>query len=205
MTRYEIATMKVGFGMVPKAAEAVAASVTEAGALGRLLGCWFSDIGDLNTIAVMRGFADDAELWRERDRTLRSANPFGCGELISDLKLEAYAPFPGLPPVESGAFGPVYEIRTYILKNGGLGPTFEGWTDKLPARTELSKLLVALYGLDGEPRITHIWPYASVDERSRLRAESVKRGTWPPKSAVWLQTNRMRSTVYLPTAVSPLT
>src|SRR3954470_2053332 len=46
-------------------------------------------------------------------------------------------------------------------------------------------------------------PYASIDERSRLRAEAVKRGAWPPKSAVWL-TTEMASTVYLPTTVSPL-
>jgi hypothetical protein len=119
MTRYELATMKVGFGVAPKAAEAIAAYATETGAGGKLLGCWFSDIGDLNTIAVLRGFADDAELLRERDRTLRSSNPFGCGDLMASLKLESCAPFPGLPPVKPGAFGPVYEIRSYILKNGG--------------------------------------------------------------------------------------
>ena len=98
------------------------------------------DIGDLNNIAVLRGFADDAELLRERDRTLRSSNPFGCGDLMTSLKLEAYAPFPNLPPVEPGSFGPVYEIRSYILKTGGLSPTFEGWAEKLAARTELSRL-----------------------------------------------------------------
>jgi hypothetical protein len=194
MTRYELATMKVGFGVAPKAAEAIAAYATETGAGGKLLGCWFSDIGDLNTIAVLRGFADDAELLRERDRTLRSSNPFGCGDLMASLKLESYAPFPGLPAVEPGAFGPVYEIRSYILKNGGLSPTFEGWAEKLAARTEVSKLVAALYGLDGRPRITHIWPYASTDERAALRAESVKRGAWPPKSAVWLMTD-MESTI----------
>ena len=42
MTRYELATMKVGFGAVPKAAEAIAAYAAESGAGGRLLGCWFS-------------------------------------------------------------------------------------------------------------------------------------------------------------------
>ncbi len=151
MTRYELATMKVGFGVAPKAAEAIAAYATETGAGGKLLGCWFSDIGDLNTIAVLRGFADDAELLRERDRTLRSSNPFGCGDLMASLKLESYAPFPGLPPVEPGAFGPVYEIRSYILKNGGLSPTFEGWAEKLAARTEVSKLVALVW-----PR----WPAA---------------------------------------------
>jgi hypothetical protein len=201
MTRYELATLSIGLGMAPKAAEAIAAYA--ASGAGNLLGCWVSDIGPLNNIAVLRGFADDAELARERDRTLRSSNPFGCAEYLTRLSMDSYAPFPDLPPVETGAFGPVYEIRTYVLKTGGLSPTFEGWAEKLPARTALSKLLVAMYALGGTPRITHIWPYASTDDRARLRAESVKQGTWPPKSAVWL-TPEMHSAIYLPTAVSPL-
>ena len=73
MTRYELATMKIGFGAGRKAAEAIAAYRLRAGAGGKLLGCWFSDIGDLNKIAVLRGFADDAELLRERDRTFGAA------------------------------------------------------------------------------------------------------------------------------------
>jgi hypothetical protein len=203
MTRYELATLSIGMGTAPKAAEAIAAYAAESGAGGKLLGCWVSDIGALNTIAVLRGFEDDAELARERDRTLKSSSPFGCAEYLTRLSLDSYAPFPGLPPVEVGAFGPVYEIRSYVLKTGGLAPTFEGWDEKLPARTEISKLVIAMYALDGVPRITHIWPYASVNDRTRLRAESVQRGTWPPKSAVWL-TPEMQSTIYLPTAISPL-
>lgn len=202
MTRYELATLSIGLGMAPKAAEAIAAYAAAGG--GSLLGCWASDIGPLNNIAVLRGFADDAELGLERDRTLRSSNPFGCADYLTRLSLDSYAPFPDLPPVEIGAFGPVYEIRSYILKTGGLSPTFEGWAEKLPARTAVSKLLVAMYALDGTPRITHIWPYASTNDRARLRAESVQKGTWPPKSSVWLSPE-MHSAIYLPTAVSPLT
>ena len=64
-------------------------------------------------------------------------------------------------------------------------------------------MLIAMYALDGTPRIAHIWPYASTDDRARLRTESVQQG-WPPKSAVWL-TPEMHSAIYPPTAVSPLT
>jgi len=203
MIRYELATLSIAMGTASKAAEAIGAFTSGAGAGGKLLGCWFSDIGALNKVAVLRGFADDAELGRERERTLRSSNPFGCSEFLTRLSLQSYAPFPDLPPVEAGAFGPVYEIRSYVLKTGGLLPTFEGWAEKLPARTGFSKLLVAMYGLDGTPRITHIWPYKSTDERAQMRAESVRQGAWPPKSAVWL-TPEMESSIYLPTAISPL-
>jgi hypothetical protein len=203
MTRYELATLSVGMGTTAKAAEAIQAYTSDPAARGRLLGCWYSDIGALNQLAVLRGFEGDADLAAERDRTLKSSNPFGCAEFLHHLTLESMAPFPGLPPVEVGAFGPVYEIRSYVLKTGGLLPTFEGWAEKLPARTALSKLLVAMYGLDGAPRITHIWPWASTDQRAAVRAEAVRIGAWPPKSAVWL-TPTMQSTIYLPTAISPL-
>jgi hypothetical protein len=119
------------------------------------------------------------------------------------MTLESYAPFPGLPRVEVGAFGPVDEIRSYILKTGGLLPTFEGWAEKLPTRTQHSKLVIALYGFDGPPRITNIWPSASTDQPAAIRAEAVKVGAWPPKSDVWLTPVR-QSTIYLPTAISPL-
>jgi hypothetical protein len=201
MTRYELATLSVGLGTAPKAAEAIGRYVAEGG--GTLLGCWASDIGALNEIAVLRGFADDAALAAERERGLRSSSPFGCAEFLTRLSMDSYAPFPGLPPVETGAFGSVYEIRSYVLKPGGLAPTFEGWAEKLPDRTKVSKLVIAMYALGGVPRITHIWPYASTDERARLRAESVKAGVWPPRSSVWL-TPEMRSGIFLPTAISPL-
>lgn len=203
MTRYELATLSVGLGAAPKVAPGIQAYVSASQASGTLLGCWTSDIGALNQIVVLRGFQDDAELARERERTLRSSNPFGAAEHLTRLSLDAYAPFPGLPPVETGAFGPVYELRSYVLKPGGLAPTFEGWAESLPGRTELSRMLVAMYALDGVPRITHIWPYANTNERAAIRADSVQRGVWPPRSAVWL-TPEMQSTILLPTGISPL-
>jgi hypothetical protein len=63
--------------------------------------------------------------------------------------------------------------------------------------------VIALHGLDGPPRITYIWPWASTDHRAAIRTEAVEVGAWPPKSAVWL-TPVMQSTIYLPTAISPL-
>ncbi len=203
MTRYELATLSIAMGTAAKAAEGIAAFTSDADAGGRLLGCWVSDIGALNKLAVLRGFADDAELGRERERTLRSSNPFGCSAFLTRLSLQSYAPFPDLPPVETGAFGPVYEIRSYVLKSGGLVPTFEGWAERLPGRTGFSRLVLAMYGLDGTPRITHIWPYKSTEERAQIRAETVRQGVWPPKSAAWL-TPEMETSIYLPTAISPL-
>jgi hypothetical protein len=61
-----------------------------------------------------------------------------------------------------------------------------------------------MLALDGPPRFTNIWAYPSLDARSRIRADAVAQGIWPPKGGpAWLTTD-MVSTIALPTAVSPL-
>lgn len=204
MERYELATLSTTMGAAAKVSARLRDFCTAPEARGRLLGCWNSDIGDLNRITVLRGFDSAADAAAERMRTLSTTDPFGCGEVLTGLSLDTLLPFPGMPAVEPGNFGPIYEIRSYVLKTGGLLPTFEGWAEALPGRTKLSKLLLATYAVDGPPRIVHIWPWASLEERSRIRAESVRIGVWPPKSAVWL-TPTMESTIGIPLDVSPLT
>ncbi len=116
---------------------------------GNQPGASLGHLVSLNNIAVLHGFADDAELGRERDFTLRSSTPFGCADYLIRLSLDSDAPFSGPQPDETRAFVPVYEIRRYILKTRGLSPTFAGWTEKRPARTAILKLLVAMYALGG--------------------------------------------------------
>ncbi|QEL23509.1 NIPSNAP family protein [Bosea sp. F3-2] len=202
--RYEIATLTVRLGKAASAIAAIDAALKESGAKGRLLGCWTSEIGRLNQIFVLRGFADDVELRQERERMLASGNPFGCGEDVEALDFDSYAPFPFLPPVTPGKFGSVYEIRTYMLKHGGVPPTIAAWEAAVPARVALSPLVIAMYALDGPARFTHIWPFASLDHRAAVRADSVAKGIWPPKGGPQWLTGEMYSTIALPTAISPL-
>jgi hypothetical protein len=202
MQRYEIATLSTTMGAAAKAAPAIEAFATEG--RGRLLGIFYTDIGTLNRVLVLRGYDTVADYDAERERTLRAANPFGSSEWLTGLQMEGYAPFPFLPPVETGSFGPAYEFRTYVLKTGGLEPTIRAWEAAVPARTQLSRLSICMYAIDGKPRMTHIWPFSSVNERGQVRADSVAQGVWPPKGGPeWLTTD-MQSTIAFPTANSPL-
>ena len=56
-----------------------------------------------------------------------------------------------------------------------------GWEAALPERTKLSPLTTAMYGLDGTPRITHIWPFPDLNERLAMRQKSFDCGIWPPR------------------------
>lgn len=205
---YELATMTLPFGTAAQAATNVEAFCRQDGTRGELLGCWFTDIGRLNQMIVMRGFESLADLQAERTRTQTSASAFGCGEIYQSLTLDSYEGFgwmkPARPSAESGIRGPVYEIRTYGIKPGGTQPTIDLWAQYLPPREQISPCVVAMVALDGAPRFTNIWAYPSLDARSKARADAVAQGIWPPKGGpAWLTTD-MVSTIGMPTAVSPL-
>ncbi|SFJ29160.1 NIPSNAP protein [Bosea sp. OK403] len=202
--RYEIATLTVKLGKAASVVAGIDAYVKAPEAKGTLLGCWTSEIGALNEIFVLRGFADDAELQAERLRALDTTNPFSAGDDIARLQFDSYAPFPFLPPVQPAKLGKVYEIRTYKLKHGGVPATIAAWEAAVPERVKLSPLVIAMHALDGPPRFTHIWPFASLDARASVRADSVAKGIWPPKGGPEWLTGEMHSTIALPTAISPL-
>ena len=205
---YELATMTLPFGTAGQAATNVQAFATAPEAQGELLGCWFTDIGVLNQMIVLRGFTTLDALQAERNRTQQSANPFGCGEIYQTLEQHSYKGFPWMKPVrpsaESGITGPVYEIRTYGIKTGGVQPTIDLWEQYVPARDKLSPCVVAMVAIDGPLRFTNIWAYDSLNARSQIRGESVAQGIWPPKGGPAQLTTNMVSTIAMPTAVSPL-
>ena len=205
---YELATMTLPFGTAGNAATQVQAFSSAPDAKGELLGCWLTDIGVLNQMVVLRGFASLADLQAERDRTQKSSSPFGCGDIYQSLEQHSYQGFPWMKPVrpstESGTTGPVYEIRTYGIKPGGVQATIDLWEQYVPPREKLSPCVVAMVALDGPLRFTNIWAYPTLDARSKARADAVAQGIWPPKGGPAHLTTAMVSTIALPTAVSPL-
>jgi hypothetical protein len=201
--RYELACLSFRMVDTGAAVAGVEPWVTSPHACGRLLGCWLSEHGVLGRLFVLRGFKDEVELSAERERTARSRKPFGAEQHLVDLVTNAFAPFPFVPPVQTGEFGSVYEIRDYHLRPGGLPATIEGWRQALPARHAIDPLTVAMYALDGPARIVHIWPFNGLDERIRLRGEAYARGIWPPPGAPD-QILDATSTIAWPMEFSPL-
>ncbi len=77
----------------------------------------------------------------------------------------------------------IYEVRTYTLKPGGV-PQFEkNFGEALPHREKYSKL-GAFWHTDIGPlnQVIHVWPYESLGERTKIRAEAANDPNWPPKS-----------------------
>lgn len=202
MNLYELATLDTVIFGAGKVAPAIEAWVKEG--KGRLCGAWGTDIGTLNRVFVLRAFGSLEDLYAERERALRSDNPFGCVEHLVSLDMQSYRALDFLPPVEPAAHGPIYEFRTYRTRINGIVPTMGKWADAVPEREAYSRLTVAMYGLDGEPRLTQIWPYESLAARSEARAKSVADGKWPPKGGPDWLTPDMTSQIALPLPFSPL-
>ncbi|MCQ8239348.1 NIPSNAP family protein [Rhizosaccharibacter radicis] len=156
------------------------AAGAEAG--GETLGLWRSEIGVLGRLLMLRRFADAEAMAAERERCLRSGDPFLSGGVGTGWRSESFRTFPFLPPIRLGQRGPLFELRRYRLRPGGLPPTLAGWREAVPAAEHYAPhLVVAMHALEGEPRIVHLWGFRDFEQRSQLRRAAYGAGTWPPR------------------------
>jgi hypothetical protein len=201
---YSVCTIEVPPGKVNDALAAIGAAASARRLGGELRACWYSEIGRLNRVMVITAHASADALAKAQQTLLTSADPYGVAALATAMTCDAYAPFPDVDVLTPGSAGPVYEVREYQLKRSGLAATFEAWAKVLKARTELSSLSTVMYAVSGHvPRFMHIWPYRTLNDRMRIREDSVKQGVWPPPGGL-PHIESMRSEIFLPAAFSPL-
>jgi hypothetical protein len=206
MTYYELITFTVRVGTPALALQRLETRLSFAAEGVTVLGCWVSEIGPQNRIALLRGFDDEMARAVERDRCLLTFDAFGIGEYLLDQTIDDYRLFPFLKPLAPGAHGPFYELREYNLVPSGLRPTLKGWEQAIGRRasSQYSAVYAAFYATSGRvPRYLHLWPYASLEQRLEVRGRAVKDGAWPPKNSA-PQLLQMNSAVYLPAHFSPL-
>lgn len=96
----------------------------------------------------------------------------------------------------------IVEMRTYTLQPGTVATAEERFGAALPNRTKLSPL-AAFWHTEVGPlnRIIHVWPYESLEERTRIRAESQKTQGWPPNIREFVVAQE--SQVFIPAPFSP--
>jgi hypothetical protein len=201
---YDVTTLTVRPGSTPKALPRIEYWLRETSSAGRLLACWFTELGALNLIMLIRAYASDLAVLADRDAIIQSDNPYRIADLIVAASSDTYRSFPFIAPMQAGSIGPVFEVRTYVLKPDGLATTMDLWKTAVPNRSKLSPLLAAMYSLGGGmPRFMHIWPYTSLDERQHIRGEAVKTGVWPPPGGPDQLVSQLAD-VFLPASFSPI-
>jgi NIPSNAP len=153
----------------------------------QLAAFFYTDIGPLNQILHIWPYKDFEERAKVRIESRKDPGwPPKIHEFIVHQESEVYLPFPFSPELKPGKLGPIFELRRYFVKPGdGMRLTQERWEKKLPERTAISPLaFVGHTDLGQLNRYVHIWPYASLEERARIRKHAVDTGAWPPPGGV---------------------
>ena len=198
---YDVTIFAVRPGTHPQALAVLGKSLSRDPSL---LACWYSEIGAINQILVIRDTADAQAALDARLAAITSPDPFGIAEFITAVTMDTYASLDFMAPMRPGQFGPCYEVRNYVLKPDGLAPTIALWRQAVPGRATVSPLLAAMTAVTGAvTRFMHIWPYRTLDERVRLRDKAVADGVWPPPGGPGHLVSQQVD-IYLPAAFSPL-
>jgi hypothetical protein len=96
----------------------------------------------------------------------------------------------------------IYEIRTYTLKTGSTSEFEKRWGEAYPTRKKYSPIS-GFFHTDFGPlnEVIHIWPYADLAERTRLRAEAAKESGWPPNVGEFILNQRVE--ILVPFSFAP--
>jgi hypothetical protein len=186
--------------VMPKLSEAIATNARR----GELMGCFTCDFGVLNRIAILTAYPDLNALSEDRAHIMGAGDHYGFAPELASFEQTAYRPLSFSEPIKPAKYGPFYEIRTYGIAAGKLGPTSEAWAKGIDRRNALSRLLAIMASVETVPqRMLHIWPYASLDDRAAVRARASKEGLWPPPGGSDHLLS-LQSELFMPTAFSPL-
>src|SRR5262249_53553531 len=60
---------------------------------GELLACWYTEIGALNRVLIIRGYADEASLGADRTALADREDRYGIGELLTAAESDTYLAF----------------------------------------------------------------------------------------------------------------
>lgn len=201
---YDVTTITVAPNAHIKALPFVESALATASRKGEFLACLYADIGELNRVMLLHSYGSEADLAADRAAMLSAKDPFGMGDMMRGLSSDTFIAFPFMPAIKPGQYGPVFEVRTYLFRPGGLTATIDIWAKAAPARMKLSPILAAMYSVTGEaPRFMHIWPYPDLVTRGNTRKTAIETGVWPPPGGPdYLQT--MRTDIFLPAPFSPI-
>lgn len=96
----------------------------------------------------------------------------------------------------------IYEVRTYQLKPGTLNEVVKVFGEHYEERKKFSELAAFWYTEIGPlNEIIHVWPYADMAERNRVRAAASASPHWPPP--IREHVVAQRSELFTPSPATP--
>ena len=166
---------------------------------------WSAEMGPLNQVIHIWPY----ESLKERSDVRVAVSQSGVwpprgieGLLGEDNEILSPAPFMR-PWGDVQELGSVYEIRTYTIKPGNIPDMIDRWGEVMHHREKHSPLAACWYTEVGDLlRWIHVWPYANLDERTRIRAEAAKDPHWPPGTREFIV--RQESRIVIPAPFSTM-
>ena len=201
---YELRTYTTRVGALPTVLELFAERIEHRTKYSALGGFWYTEIGPLNQVVHLWPYESLEQRAEVRAAFATDPNwPPPIMESLVDMTSDLIVPFSSVDPVMPGTYGPIYELRRYLLEPG-TGPAVNKiWDPMLQARSRFSKpLLIGTTEFGALNTLIHIWPYESLERRAAIRAQAVEAGVWPPPTAPQIQ--QMRTMIMLPASFSPL-
>lgn len=201
---YELRTYTLKPGMVGKFEEIWAPMVAARSKLSPLAGIWHTEFGPLNQVLHLWPYASLEERTRIRALAVeQKVWPPPTEELIVRMESEILQPAPFMRPLAPAQLGNVYELRIYTYRPGTMPEVIRRWAESVPYREKFSPLAGAWYSDIGTVnRWFHLWPYANLAERDRVRAEASKDPHWPAPTGEFMVS--MENKLLLPASFSPL-
>ena len=201
---YEVAIISLGSGNMQDAVKRLGDCIVSTPLLSNLIGCWYSEIGEFGRIVTIRRKQSGDDATRKNDLARGSSDFSAIADMIVTMRIDSFELFPFMPDIQTGKFGPLFEMRDYVLKAGSsVSNIIKNWEPIFSQRMKYSPCLAALYAVSGTmPRALYLWPYASFETRQKVRTEVVAAGFWPPKGSEYVCSGEV--TLLNPTPYSPL-
>ncbi|MBW1960233.1 MAG: NIPSNAP family protein [Deltaproteobacteria bacterium] len=202
---YEMRTYTLKPGTVAEFEKRFEASLANRLKHSELAAFWHTEIGPLNQVIHIWPYENLGQREEIRARTAKEPDwPPKVQDLLLTMESQIFVPAPFSPKLGGGKkLGNIYEMRIYQYQPGTLPEVLKRWEQALNGgRLELSPIAACMSSEIGIlNRWVHIWPYKSLEERSRIRAESKKLDTWPPKTREFMVSQQTK--IMIPASFSP--
>ena len=202
MSIYEFRTYTLKPGSVAQAEKNFGEALPNRVKNSPLAAFWHTEIGPLNQIIHVWEYENLQHRADVRAQPVPGWPP-KIQEFILTMESEIWVPPPFSPALGGGKkLGNIYEMRIYQYQPGALAKVLEAWEKALPERVTLSPIAACMSSdVGGLNRWMHIWPYADLAARQRIREQSTKLPDWPPKTREWLVSQQTK--MLIPASFSP--
>ncbi len=173
---------------------------------------WHTEIGPLNQVIHVWPYKDLAERERIRAAAVKDKVwPPATSEFTLSQRSDIMIPFAISPEMKPGRMGPYFEIRTYTYVSGELRNIVNAWEKAIAGRLQFGPVCAIWYSeLGGLNKFVHIWPFASLNDRTEARRKANAAGVWPPSVVAkreglpGYRLHSQENKIVMPAAFSPL-